>query len=103
MARTNEHGGIDYGIVRTADEVWLADDDGDGRNPEWVADEEDATVWPTREQAETFALLAGVAQETDTGIELDDHVDIREVHWINEEDIEPDDLDRELDEEEHGN
>lgn len=48
MARTNEHGGVDYGIVRTADEVWLADDDGDGRNPEWVADEEDATVWPTR-------------------------------------------------------
>lgn len=88
---------IDYAIRRDRDHVWLHDDNGDGTSPEWEMMEDMANTYATKEEALTFAMLCGVADNTESGIRLHDGISVVPVEWEYEEDIEPDELDRQLD------
>jgi hypothetical protein len=103
MARTDEHGGIDYGIRRTGDGMYLSspNNDGESLTATYYADE--ASAFETEAEALSFAALAGVASDPDSGEGdpvLDEGYELVEIPWTDEDDIEKDDIDEELDEEE---
>lgn len=93
--RTSDKGGTDYAI-RRRDGLYLSDPDGNGRI-EWSDDSQLCHLWDTYQEA----LDGSIAYGLDNGFDgeragLKDGYEIVPVDWINEEDIRPDEIDREL-------
>lgn len=86
----------EFAIRRIADGLYLYDDNMDGTRPEWVQIADNAAWFGTAEEAVAFAELAGFGEcgELDHGLEVADRP------WVWKEDIEPDEVDLELDREE---
>ena len=88
--------GIEFAIRRVKDGFFLYDDNLDGARPEWVSLADNAAWFGTAEEAVAFAELAGFADDG----ELDAGLEVADRPWVWEEDIEPDEVDLELDREE---
>ena len=88
--------GIEFAIRRVKDGFFLYDDNLDGARPEWVSLADNAAWFGTAEEAVAFAELAGFADDG----ELDNGLEVADRPWVWEEDIEPDEVDLELDREE---
>ena len=87
--RIDDEGGVEYALQRVSDDAYLCDPTGDGDSSSWEDDAENATWVSTSEQAESLR---------DRNLLDESAVRVVSRKCVNEEDIQPDETDRLLDE-----
>lgn len=92
---TEEEERKEWCVVRTKDHAYLNDPDGNGTESAWENDPLNATWMTGRGLAMGLAEINGLTDED--GETLLDGYALESRDWVWEEDIEPDELDRELD------
>lgn len=93
MTMIDEHGGLEYAIMRRSDNAYLFDSEADGSDAAWESDAENASWFDTEELALAVADVNGLTVDADTPT-LRDGYAIASRSWVFEEDLEPDEVDR---------
>lgn len=86
----------EYAIHRIGDGMWLADDNADGTDPEWVREPDNATWWTSEQLALSFASLCGAATNTEQPV-LADGLEVASMMFDDPMDAQPDEIDVILD------
>lgn len=97
MTDETKYDGYEYAVHRISPEAWLFDADGDGMDASWEGDMENASWMGTEKLAEALADINGLTDEEGVLVE---NIDIVKRGYMFDEDAEPDDIDRLVDQSE---